>query len=83
MNKVCHLRKALYGLKQSPRAWFEKFSITISGNGLHHCHSDHSAFVRRRKSGLVILTVYVDDILLTVSDSAGLVETRSILGIIL
>ena len=29
-NKVCHLRRALYGLKQALRAWFAKFSFTIS-----------------------------------------------------
>ena len=34
-NKVCHLRRALYGLKQTPRAWFAKFSSTISRLGLH------------------------------------------------
>ena len=31
--KVCHLKKAIYELKLSPRAWFEKFSLTISGIG--------------------------------------------------
>jgi len=67
-------------LKQSPKAWFEKFSITISSIGFHRCHSDHSVFVRRTKSGLVILAMYVDDILLTVSNSAGLMETKEYLG---
>jgi len=62
----------MYGLKHNPQAWFEKSSITISGIGFHRCHS---VFIRHIMSGLVILTVYVDDILLTVSDSAGLVET--------
>ena len=39
-NKVCRLKKAIYGLKQSPRAWFEKFNITISDIGFHQCQSD-------------------------------------------
>jgi len=33
-------------------------------------------FIRRTKFGLVILTMYVDDILLTGSDSVGLVEIK-------
>jgi len=55
--------------------WFEKFSLTISGIGFHQCHSDHSVFVRCTKSGNIVLVVYVD-ILLTDSDSAGLLETK-------
>jgi len=78
-NIVCRLRKPIYGLKQSPRVWFKKFSIVISGIGFAHCHSDHSLFVRRTKSGSVILAVYVDDILLTGSDSVALVETKEYL----
>ena len=77
-NTVCRLRKAIYGLKQSPRSWFEKFNMVISGIGFARCHSDHSVFVRRTKSGSVILTVYVD-ILLTGSDSVTLAETKEYL----
>ena len=36
-------------------------------------------FVRRTKSGIVILIVYVDDILLTGRDSAGLLKTKQYL----
>ena len=42
-NKVRRLKKAIYGPKQSPRAWFEKCSITISG--IDQCHSDHFVFI--------------------------------------
>jgi len=45
----------------------------------HRYHSDHSVFIRRTKSGFVILTAYIDDILLTKSDSAQLVETKKYL----
>jgi len=74
-NKVCRLKKAIYSLKQSPMAWFEKFGITISGIGFHRCRSDYFVFVRRTKSDIVVLTVYVDGILLTGSDPGGLLET--------
>jgi len=70
-DTVCRLRKANYGLKQSPRAWFKKFSMVISGIGFAR-YSDHSVFIRHTKSGSVILVVYVDDILLTGSDSMAL-----------
>jgi len=78
-TKVCHLKKTIYGLKQSSRAWFEKFSLTISGTDFYRCHSDHFVFVRRTKSGIIILVVYVDNILLTSGDSAGLLETKKYL----
>ena len=70
-NKVCRLK--------SLRMWFEKFNITISGIDFHRCHSDHSAFVRRIKSGIIVLVVYVDNILLTGSDPRGLLETKEYL----
>ena len=56
--------------------WFEKFSLTISDIGFRRCHSDHSVFVRRTSSSIVVLVVYVDDILLTGSDSAGIMEAK-------
>jgi len=78
-NKVYRLKKAIYDLKQSLGVWFEKFSITISGIDFHRCHSDHSIFVRCTKSSIVVLVVYVDDILLTGSESGGLLETKEYL----
>ena len=78
-DTACILRKAIYGLKQSPRAWFDEFSIVIFSIGFAHCHSDHSMFVRRTKSGSVILAVYVNDILLIGGDSMALAEIKEYL----
>jgi len=57
----------------------KSFNTIISGIGFHRCHSDHSVFVRRTKSDIVVLVVYVDDILLTGSDSAGQLEIKKYL----
>ena len=43
--------------------------MIISGIEFARCHSDQSVFVRRTKSGSVILAMCVNDILLTGSDS--------------
>ena len=53
--------------------------MIISSNGFARCHSHHSVFVRRPKSGSVILVVHVDDILLTGSDSVVLAEIKEYL----
>ena len=78
-NTVCRLRKVNYELNQSPRAGFEKFSIVISSIGFAHCHLDYLVFVHRTMSGSVIRAVYVDDILLTGSDSVALAEIKEYL----
>ena len=71
---MCRLIKAIYGLKQSPRAWFEKFSQVVLASGFQKCAVDHSVFYRKTTSDCVILTVYVDDILVTDNDVKGIVE---------
>ncbi|GKV19316.1 hypothetical protein SLEP1_g29596 [Rubroshorea leprosula] len=45
-NKVCRLRHALYGLKQSPRAWYAKFSTTVSEFGFTSSPHDTALFIR-------------------------------------
>jgi len=75
-TKICYLKKAIYGLKQSPRAWFKKFSLIIFVIEFYRCHSDHSVFVRRTNSSIVVLTIYIDDILLIDNDSARLLDTK-------
>ena len=41
--------------------------------------SQITVFVRQTKSGIVVLAVYVDNILLTGGDSAGILETKEYL----
>ena len=78
-NKVYYLKKAIYDLKQSPRAWFEKFSRIVMGTRFRHCAVDHLVFIQQGISGCMILTVYVDDILMTGSDTDGITKTKEYL----
>ena len=73
---VCRLRKALYGLKQSPRAWFDRFSAVVLACGFQRSTSDHSVFVRHSSTGTIVLIVYVDDIIISGNDSAGIANLK-------
>jgi hypothetical protein len=69
---VCHLKKSIYGLKQSPRAWFDKFSKAVVSHGMTRSQADHFVFFKKTRTGIVILVVYVDDIVITGSDKEGI-----------
>ena len=79
IGKVCCLRKSLYGLKQSPHAWFDKFSQIVEIFGMQKSKSDHSVFYKNSSSGINVLVVYVDDIVITGSDSKGILSLKSFL----
>ena len=79
IGKVYRLRKSLYGLKQSPRAWFGKFSQAIEAFGMQKSKFDHFVFSKNSSYGIILLIVYVDDIVITRSDSKGILSLKSFL----
>lgn len=76
-SNVCKLRRSLYGLKQAPRAWFDKFRTTLLQFSFNQSKYDTSMFLRKSDMGIVVLLVYVDDIVITGSDSALLEELKT------
>uniref|UniRef100_A0A2N9IA16 Retrovirus-related Pol polyprotein from transposon TNT 1-94 n=1 Tax=Fagus sylvatica TaxID=28930 RepID=A0A2N9IA16_FAGSY len=78
-SAVCKLRRSLYGLKQAPRAWYEKFTSTLFKFALHKSKYDASLFLRKTENGVVILLVYVDDIIITGTDSALISQLKQYL----
>lgn len=76
LTHVCRVKKAIYGHRQAPRSWYSRFSRFIVSLGFKVCHSDHSLFVRHNPKSVVILLIYVDDILVTGSNSS---EIQSLL----
>ena len=79
IGRVCRLRKSLYGLKQSPCAWFGKFSQAVEEFGMQKSKYDHSVFYRNSNSGIILLVVYMDDIVITMSDFKGISSLKSFL----
>ncbi|CAL1357087.1 unnamed protein product [Linum trigynum] len=71
-GQVCRLRRSLYGLKQAPRAWFEKFQDTLVGLGYSQSLNYPSLFIKTTSRGIVLLLLYVDDMIITGSDSEGI-----------
>ena len=68
-SQVCKLNRSLYGLKQAPRAWFEKFRTTLLKFSFQQSQYDSSLFLCKTFAGIVLLLIYVDDIVITGTDS--------------
>ena len=79
-NKVCHLQRTLYCLKQAPRAWFTKFSSTISHLGYIASHYDSALFLRRIDKDTILLLLYMDDMIITGYDLNGIQELKDFLN---
>jgi hypothetical protein len=72
---VCRLKKSLYGLKQAPRAWYSRFASFLLSLGFVEAKSDTSLC----GSDTVYLLLYVNDIILTASNTELLRQTISAL----
>ncbi|MCO5580915.1 hypothetical protein L7F22_034788 [Adiantum nelumboides] len=63
-NYVCWFCKALFGLNQPPRAWHDRITEYLLRIGFHMSHVDHSLYVRQSDVGFVLITIYVDDLII-------------------
>jgi Reverse transcriptase (RNA-dependent DNA polymerase) len=73
-HKVCKLLRSIYGLKQSSKQWYIRFHQAIISFDFKMIDEDHFVYVKRSKNKFVILSLYVDDILLA-SNNKEYVQT--------
>ncbi|GJW36802.1 uncharacterized mitochondrial protein-like protein [Tanacetum coccineum] len=71
-SEVYKLWKALYGLKQALRAWYEKFSTIVTSLRFVASHHDSALFVKRSRTRRILLSLYVDDMIITGDDYYGI-----------
>ncbi|BBG96571.1 transposable element gene [Prunus dulcis] len=64
--KVYKLNKALYGLKQAPRAWYDEIDSYFTKAGFKKSPSEATLYIKTDEgSGILIVSLYVDDIVYT------------------
>ena len=76
---VCRLRKALYGLKQAPRACHDKIAEYLVTIGFCMSDVDHSLYVCKSDKGNVVITIYVDDLIVGFDNEKEVEHVQSLL----
>ena len=76
-HKVCKLRRSIYGLKQASRQWNLKFHQAVLSDGFEVMEEDHCVYVKRSKNSFLIMTLYVDDILLAGNNKLLIESTKA------
>lgn len=78
---VCSLKKSLYGLKQSTRQWYMKFDNFMVAHGYSRSEYDPCVYFRSLDDGsLVLLTLYVDDMLIAAKRKSNMLQLKNFLS---
>ena len=73
-HHVCRLHKVIYELKLAPPAWYQELRTFLLSLGFVTSRTDSSLFVYSYDTTLIYSLVYIDDLIITVSDPS-LVDT--------
>ncbi|GKV37173.1 hypothetical protein SLEP1_g45232 [Rubroshorea leprosula] len=77
---VYKLNKALYGLKQAPRAWYCRIDHYLMSQGFRRSTKEATLYVKGNSSeSQLILSLYVDDLLLTGNDLKLLEQFKKVM----
>ena len=77
---VCKLKKSLYGLKQSGRNWNSMLHNYLLSQNFAQSLADPCVYSQTRDKGKIILIIWVDDIIISATDSALLESIKSALS---
>ena len=67
-DKVFLLNKALYGLKQAPRAQYSRIDDYLLKLKFIRSYNEVTLYVKHENQEILIVSIYIDDILVTVSN---------------
>nr|GFC45437.1 hypothetical protein [Tanacetum cinerariifolium] len=75
-DKVYKVVKALYRLHQAPRAWYETLANYLLENGFQRGEIDQTLFIKRKKSDILLVQIYVDDIIFDGKSASTPIDTE-------
>ncbi|GJV74837.1 putative ribonuclease H-like domain-containing protein [Tanacetum coccineum] len=78
-NKVYKAVKALYGLHQAPKAWYETLSSFFLENDFRRGTIDKTLFIKKNKSDIMLVQVYVDDIIFSSTKKSMCTEFEEVM----
>lgn len=73
---VVRLLKALYGLKQAPNCWYNHLVKVIKQAGFGGCSTDACVFQRTTSSGITMLLIFVDDLIVSTNSATHIRELK-------
>ncbi|CAJ2638397.1 unnamed protein product [Trifolium pratense] len=76
---VAKLKKASYGLKQAPRAWNKRINGFLAKLGFTKCKSEYGVYVQNSMFSIILICLYVDDLLITGSDTVKIKEFKIVM----
>jgi hypothetical protein len=77
---VGRLLKCIYGLKQAPHVWNKKFNDFLILFGFTRRKHDPCVYLRRKKTEILIMVIWVDDGLICSNNKATIAEDLSFLS---
>ncbi|KAL0447857.1 UNVERIFIED_CONTAM: Retrovirus-related Pol polyprotein from transposon TNT 1-94 [Sesamum latifolium] len=75
-HKAYRLKRYIYGLKQSSRQWYYRFHRAIISIRFTMVEEDHCVYVKRSGKNILILSFYVEYILLAEKNMEIIVTTQ-------
>jgi Reverse transcriptase (RNA-dependent DNA polymerase) len=76
-EKMYKLKKTLYGLKQAPRAWYGNIDAYFTEKGFRRSPSEPTLYVKHGETGMLIVSLYVDDLIFTGNDEEMMHEFKN------
>ena len=75
-HKVCRLLKSIYGLKQSSRQRNIQLHNVVMSRNFEIFEKNHCVYIKKSKDKFVILSLYVDDILIVENNKEYILEIK-------